>query len=182
MPWSIGGLAVAGVVVTHWLAYLISGQPLAADTPGSIHRYWPVVSASGLGALVTVAAGVVLRCGRRPATVPPSLASTVARLVGLQAVGWLALEAGERALLAHHLDGFFTEPVVLVGLVVQVVVAVASALLLAGLHRAVLALVADTLPAAFGQRPLPRPRFVDVVRPRLRMAASGRTLRGPPLP
>ncbi|MDP9441214.1 MAG: hypothetical protein M3P34_03315 [Actinomycetota bacterium] len=34
----------------------------------------------------------------------------MARLAALQASGWLGLEASERALLGHHLDGFIGDP------------------------------------------------------------------------
>lgn len=37
--WSLGGLAVAGVVLTHWLAYLVAGDTLEAGTSGALHRY-----------------------------------------------------------------------------------------------------------------------------------------------
>ena len=179
--WSLGGLAVAGVVLTHWLAYLVAGDTLEGGTSGALHRYWPAVSALGLGALVVTAGGLVLRYHREPGAKRGSPFSTAARLAVLQSAGWLGLEAGERALLGHHLEGFLAEPVVLVGLLVQMAVAVAGTLLLAGLYRAVLAFVGRTRPATFPRQSRPRLPVVDAGPPRLRLAAIGRTLRGPPL-
>lgn len=178
--WSLGGLAVTGVVLTHWLAYLVAGGKLEAGTSAAVHRYWPAISSLGLGALVVTVGGLVLWYHRDPGVDRGSPVSAAARLAGLQGAGWLGLEAGERAVLGHHLEGFLAEPVVLVGLVVQVAVAVAGTLLMAGLHRAVRALVERTRLASFPRQPLPRPS-VGVQLRRLRLAGSGRTLRGPPL-
>jgi hypothetical protein len=183
----VGGLACGGVVLTHTLAYL-----LAAPDPQSRrqlllatgHRYWPYFSALALGAVVAGLAQFTLRRFRhaRPAdnTVRQLFGPTAGRLIALQAIGFLGVEAFEGVFVHGDLTEVLAEPVIPLGLLVQTLVAALAALLLILVARAVDLVARLIRPKLRRIRvpvlPAPRPMYW----PRLAPATGGPTLRGPP--
>jgi hypothetical protein len=176
----LGGLASSGVIAAHLLAYFVAAPDghhrteLLATTG---HGSWTYVVALALGSLVACLAGVAWstatvgegrlvwgRCARR--------------LIALQVLGFTALELGERAL--HGVAGaeLVAEPVFLIGLVAQVVVALVAAALL----RLFIRFVARLTRRAKLERPAPSLSFfaTDVITRRVRVAVGAGTLRGPP--
>jgi hypothetical protein len=185
-----GGLAAAGVVVSHSLSYLfVAPDPharlLLLQRTG--HRYFTWIAALAVGALVAGLAGGTLqrlRTGRTETWSRPSVfVAAAATLAVLQIVGFIVLEGTERAVVGAGLTPVFAEPAVAIGIVMQVVVAVVGALLLVALADGV-DRISDRL---FGMGPSGRATrtvtwwATSVLPPTLRVAASGRTLRGPPV-
>lgn len=185
----LGGLASAGVAFSHFLAFLVA-KPDHADRSTLLaetgHSYWPYFIALALGALVAGLVGFAAeRVWGRPPGDRPGLRRmygfTATRLVLLQVLGFLYLEAGERLAVHGSFASLFDEPVVLIGLVVQVVVALAAAALLILFARAVDGLRALLRPLARPPKEVVLPRgALSFPRPALRLAVGGRTVRGPP--
>ncbi|HEX2040100.1 MAG TPA: hypothetical protein VHF47_10260 [Acidimicrobiales bacterium] len=181
LSWWTGGVAGAGVLLTHWVTYRLALPD--AHHRGDVlhdsgHAHWPVLSVVGL-TLFTVASLHVCTLGwrRRPVARGRVLAL---RLAVLQAVAWTALEVGERA-LAGRLATLDDHGLVLLGLVVQVAVALAGA--------AFVRLTVRALSALAGRPPRvrPRPRSTPLPTPpavgRATIAPVGaHGLRGPPAP
>lgn len=174
----VGGLAAGGVVVAHWLTYAVA-TPDQGERHDLLqatgHTAWPYVVALALGAFAAWTAGFV-RAGLhgRPT---PRLRATALRLAGLQAAGWLALEASERVLFGHG-DGHWH--LVALGLAVQLVVAVAGATLCRATAR-VLARI-GTRPRSTRRRAFLPPLRTAPVPLASGVATGGRGLRGPPRP
>jgi hypothetical protein len=145
-PW-IAGVAFAGVVAGHSLAYL-------AALPGGVqrdnylvqtgHSYWHnalvvalLLEVVGLGvvALRSFRAGVrgmlPIRFGGRQLAI---------RLALIQVGAFCALEAGERLVSGTGVSGMFAHHLFVLGIAIQLLVAVAGALLLRWLARTAQAL------------------------------------------
>jgi hypothetical protein len=186
----LGGLACAGVVAAHWIAYLIAppdGHSHAEGMAATGHRMWPYVMALAAGSLVAALSGFVSnRIGAAPSASGRTLWRYAAlRLAPVQVVAFVALELLERMLFADpaHSTGLFSEPVLWVGLGVQVLCALAGAAFLVLFARTI-----DLIQELLGRRSAPagdaparpKPLFTQLhVRP-LVMAAGGPTFRGPP--
>jgi hypothetical protein len=102
------------------------------------------------------------------------------RLVGLQVLGFLALEVTERIAAGAPVSSVLAHHVLVLGILVQVVLAASAALLLSLLARAAGALARTLVRAPF-PRPARRafPRFpIAVPRPALLMGSAGS--RSPP--
>ncbi|HEX2031043.1 MAG TPA: hypothetical protein VHL78_06555 [Actinomycetota bacterium] len=182
----LGGLASAGVALSHFLAFLVATPDHAARSDllsQTGHGYWPYFIAVALGALV---AGLVGFAGERAwgeadgAGFRSLYRFTAIRLLVLQAVGFLLLEGAERLIVHGSLDGLLSEPVVIIGLLVQAAVALAGALLLVLFVR-----VVDRVRALF--RRSARPPRVALPRgplaftpPPLPVAGGGPAPRAPP--
>ena len=182
----LGGVAIAGVVFAHVLAYFIAaphrnGSEMLLGASG--HRHWAVVAAIAFGALV---AGLIWFTTQptRPDRVwslgaRAFFVSTARRLILLQVSGFVLLEASERLLFGAGLGQVLAEPVVLIGILLQVVSALGAAGLLVVFARTLDRLCDRSSAARFVASPGPRPR-VCVLPPRFLLAAGGATLRGPP--
>jgi hypothetical protein len=180
----MGGIASAGVVLAHWIAYLLAA-PVASHRDELLqatgHGAWAYVVALAVGVVVAcLAGGLRERLGQRPSQAP-SPAYAWARLLAYQSVLFIVLEGVERIASGGTPLSLATEPVFLVGLCVQVVVAAIGAFALVGLDRAAVALIRrlhgrrrDTSPS--GGRFLDR-SVVVISRPVLASITS----RGPPL-
>jgi hypothetical protein len=154
---------------------------LLMDATG--HRYWGLAVGVALGICIGGAVGYYVRVLRAPRNDLGRLnlfRFAAPRLGALQLVGFALLEASERILwgtdLAHPLD----EPVVIVGLALQVVIALVSALTLTLVARLV------TLVAKYLARPTGAPiAFREIgpaplFSPRVLLLAGGAGARGPP--
>jgi hypothetical protein len=119
------GVAAAGTVLGHWLAYLIAipaSTTRARVLSESGHGYW--LSAVQM-ALVFAAAGLALLAIRRLRARASEPSSTFAfhRLVLYQASMFVAVEIVERLMVGEPVSQLFAHDVVFLGLLVQVVVA-----------------------------------------------------------
>jgi hypothetical protein len=101
------------------------------------------------------------------------------RLILLQAVGFTALELGERLLHGAAGAELIAEPAFLIGLAAQVVVALFAAVLL----RLLIKIVVRLTSRSKLERPAPSLSFfaTDVITRRVRVAVGAGTLRGPPV-
>jgi hypothetical protein len=180
----LAGLSFGGVLVAHWLAYVLAA-PDPHERLQLLHRtghaLWPFFVALSLGALMWGVSGLLLGLFRadggrgRGVTAGCSL-----RLVGMQAALFLVLEAAERLMVEGSVSGLLGEPVVLIGLGLQVVVAVAGALLLAALS-----VVVDRLRGGVGRRDRGEASFARSAPadpPPVRSLGEPWLARGPPHP
>lgn len=181
----LGGLAAAGVVVAHLVAFwLAAPDPVRREhlleTTG--HGAWPIVVALTLGALVACMAGFAAGRLREERRAPPAVLvrGIVTRLVILQVAGFVLLEAIERLAIGHDLTELLSEPVMAIGLVSQVVVALAGAILLALFAHLVdrLAILLHPIPRA--PRVLLPGDALDFSVPRSRFESGAAVPRGPP--
>jgi hypothetical protein len=181
----LGGLAAGGVAAAHILAFIVaSPDPVRRgrllDETG--HGAWPVIVSVALAGLVVALARFAvgrIRDSDRPA--PATLwRLTAGRLMALQSLGFVALEAVERLISGHGLGRLMTEPVVLIGVALQVLVALVAAALMVLLARLVDRLngLLRALPRA--PRALARPGTWDGILPRQRLVAGPANPRGPP--
>jgi uncharacterized membrane protein len=183
----LGGLAAAGVVLSHSLSFLfVAPDPHARqrllDATG--HRYFTWVTAVAIGLLVAgVAGGTIkrLRGGFEDAAYGRTFVGSAAALVLIQVVAFIALESVERLVVDGSPLGPLTDPVMAIGCVVQIVVAVVGALLLVALAHGV-----DHIAARFLASP-PQPTgparawwATSVMPPTPAPATGGPTVRGPP--
>src|SRR5919109_779376 len=132
----LGGLAAGGVVAAHALAFLVvAPDPVRREQllDATGHKGWPLVVSVLMGVLVVGLVGFAadsLRRGRI-ARVP---LGTVGRLIFLQGVGFVLLEGLERLATGRGLGALVelpSEPVIAIGLALQVLLAFAGAMLLA---------------------------------------------------
>lgn len=187
----LGGLACAGVAAAHWIAYLIAppdGHSHAHGMAATGHKLWPYFVAVAAGAFVAALGGFVSdRFGDRPGASGASLWRHAAgRLVPAQVLAFVCLELAERALFADpgHGGTLLTEPVLWVGIALQVLCALAGAGLLVLFARTVeliQELVARRLDTGVAPRRLPQPLLAHLVVRPLVMATGGPTFRGPPV-
>lgn len=177
----LGGLACAGIAGAHTIAYwVVTPNPHehASLLSSTGHSYWPYFVAVAIGGLIATFVGASFEERRRPGSARGPL-STFFLLTVLQLVGFGGLETIERA-FAGGLDGLATDPSVLLGLALQVVVAAIGTGLLSGLVRAVRWLQQRCIPekrstiAVLGSA-------TAVVSPPLSMSRSGFSWRGPPV-
>ena len=182
----LGALAAAGVGLTHVLAYFFAAPDPDARRElleQTAHGYWSYASALALGVFVAGVSGFVISRMREQRTRRQSGRALfffmATRLMVLQAFGFLLLEASERA-LAGGLDHFLTEPVVLLGVAVQAVLAPLGALLLLALSRLVDALVEATGTVFIRPRSRIFAPILSLPQPYTFVAAGGATPRAPP--
>ena len=172
----LGALGAGGVALTHCVAYYLAvpdGHHRAEVLQSSGHGYWPVLMTIALGLGVAALGSSIVDRGA------PSV--TFARLATLQCGAWVVLETAERMISGHGVSGLLGEPVVWVGLALQVLAAGIGAALV----RAVVSL-ARTLRGRRARTDHDTPVFAGPsvsIAPSggLRPGVSGRSQRGPPV-
>jgi hypothetical protein len=183
----LGGLAAFGIVAAHCLAYIIVA-PDAAERATLLHRtghhFWGLVFALALGVGTAGLSGVLVRFIRLSTTEQPKVnlfGYAALRLMALQVGGFVLLETSERIFLGNGAHAI-VEPVVIVGLALQVAVALAAALILSLLTKTLYALLSGTSPnSAKAARILPRFARTRWLQPSLAPGTGAGSLRGPPL-
>jgi hypothetical protein len=184
----LGGLAASGVVAAHVIAYFLAEpdaharEDLLAATG---HHRWTLVVAIALGFTV---AGLVHYAWARALSPHASTLSSgslfklaAARLIPIQVLGCVGLEAVERWFAGEPVATVLTEPAVVIGVFLQLLVAVVGALILVLFAKAVDLILGRKVLPAFSARPTsPRP-ILHVLPPRFQVAAGFGTVRGPPL-
>lgn len=129
-PIVLGALAFAAVVASHHVAYR-----LAVPDPhfrsellhSTGHRYFMYVAALALGTLVAGLAAFLRTGTHERASMGERFRYAVPRLLIAQIGGFLALEFAERSLFGAGAEHMLTEKPVLIGFVLQVLVAVIGA-------------------------------------------------------
>lgn len=186
MRTSVGGreriylalLGFAGTLAAHSIAYwLVAPDPHhhASLLLSTGHGYWGVVTPLAMGLAVAGIAGALISRSGAPAR----FSFVAARAVALQLVAFLAMETIERATVGGSL-AVIQEPVVLVGLVVQMLIALAIAGLLIVLTRSLDSPMGSgvlTLPEVGRSRPVTT--HVEAPTP-LELRFGGALLRAPP--
>lgn len=180
---AIGGLAAAGTVAAHHLAFLIAEpdtghrKELLVDTG---HGQWPAVIALAMGLLAAGLCGFALSTARSADAPALRFWALTARLAGLQAAAFSMLEAIERVAVGDGLAALPGEAAVHIGIVLQVAIALVGALLLLLFTRVLISLRAER--SFGGGDEDTTPRFVSLIAARRPwVATGGGTLRGPPL-
>lgn len=178
-------LAVGGVLAGHGLTYrLLAPSAHARETllARSGHSY--LAFANDLALILALSAIATMFLGRlvRRAEGLPDRNALVLRLALFQAVAFAAMEALERVTAGDPLSGLLQHGLLPAGLVIQVAIALAIALLIRWLLRAaetLAGLLARPRLARSDPLPVAAPGRVDRVRSIARSAVG---LRGPPLP
>src|SRR5688572_6825224 len=138
------GVAGSGLLLGHWLAYALrtpdpSARAELLHTTG--HSYLPYATQVALLAGVIGLIGLFLaRLNSRERS--GSFSGDLIRLAAAQSGAFLAMEVGERLLTGASLHDLTHGPLLAIGLGVQVVVAVAGALVLRLTERAAAAVEA----------------------------------------
>ena len=182
----LGGLAAFGIVAAHCLAYIIiapDGEKRALLMDATGHNFWGLVFALALGAGMAGMSGVLVRSQLSTADHPQVnlFAFAALRLTVLQLGGFALLEATERLFVGEGAHALL-EPVVLVGLALQVAVALVSTLILCLLTKTLQALLSGTpITSAKAARVLPRFTHARWLQPSLALGTGAGTWRGPPL-
>jgi hypothetical protein len=135
MPFA--GMAAAGVVAGHWLAYLLA-VPVSAERAhvlaASGHGYWSLAIKAAVVLAVLSLGTVLLRrlsgrlLGDEPVSERPSRVAL--RLALLQVAAFTAMEATERLVAGAPVAGMFAHHVFVLGLALQILAAAAGALVL----------------------------------------------------
>ena len=140
--------AFVGLIVGHLLSYLIAipdptrrASVLAQSGHAYLHIAGDVAVILGFAAAVTVGLRAV---AGRDATVRSSTAYLAWRLGALQAMAFIAMELGERLVSGSGFGELFADHLFGLGIVVQLVIAAAGALLLRWIGRVAVG-IADAL-------------------------------------
>ena len=182
-------MAVAGVVLGHWLTYVFAvPDPLvrAEILAASGHSYWllAIKSAVVLGfvSLGTVFVRHLGAAERGEPTGADRFVALAARLSFVQLGAFIAMEMTERLAVGAPVAAMFGHHLFVLGLAVQVVVACAGALVLLLFGR-----VAAGICQSTSTHPLPQPAVLarwptlPTARPVEVLAGAG-GVRGPPSP
>jgi hypothetical protein len=171
--------------VAHGIAYALADPDPHArlrHLAATGHEHWSTVVVVAIsllvGGLALYLSGLVK--DRGPAT-PPSFFGIGLRLVALQMTGFLALEVSER-LWAGGISNLFSDPAVVLGLIVQVLIAGLAAALLALFTRGIVAILRRVRAARWGRTVSLARFFSSAQQPSLEVATGGGSVRGPPLP
>lgn len=176
----MAALAGAAMVLAHWIAYVIAvpdGHARAHVLSSTGHDHWLYVAAVALGAGV-FGIGAFVRA-RLADGARSSFRYAATRLVSLQIVAFMSLELAERLLTGHGVMDLMGEPVIAIGVVAQIVVALIGAVLLSGVAHVVARIRATRFRPSV-TTPTVRFSSSSVAAPIVALAAGGLGLRGPP--
>jgi hypothetical protein len=135
--WAVAAVGLGGVVVGHVLAYA-----LAFPSPLARARHLATTGHGGFGGLATLAATVAfvalaaIGAGALRRREPVAFGHASRTLIAVQVSAFVLLELIERHL---HVGATFADPAVAIGILAQVAVALALALLLRGVSRVAIA-------------------------------------------
>ena len=181
----VGAVACAGMAFSHGIAYRLVAPdaPRRAELMGATgHRYFALVVAAALVALIVGLGDFVTEsiASRGRALDARKLFSfATGRLTALQAAGFVVLEALERLAGGEHhfASALLAERATLLGIALQFLSALVTALILVGLRRMIVE--ARAVPRPLGQ-PTATPWNTRVTRPRFIAVAGDACPRAPP--
>lgn len=191
LSWPIGGFAALGIYASHVIAYRVTAPDphhRAELLTSTGHSAWDVVGALVGGLLMASLARYVAtswsRRGSGSASILPRFLPSWISLSLFQVGGYVLLEAVERWAAGDFTSpDLLLEPAVLIGIAVQVLVAIPGAALLVAVCRVVDSVIARRagLPTASSSSLLSRlPRDAGVLRQLVELCS--RSSRGPPSP
>jgi hypothetical protein len=176
----LGGLAAAGVVVAHQLAYVVAAPDPHARAEllrAAGHDHWSGVMAVAMGllsiSLLSFARRSLTEGAQRP------WAGALVRLAPLQAGGFVVLEVAERLLVGAGVAGLWAEPAIVIGVALQILCAVATAAALGRAGRTLARWGSRRMPSG-GDSPAPLRPVLRVAVARAGVLAGSGALRGPP--
>jgi hypothetical protein len=177
----LGALGAAGVALTHCFAYYLSLEEMpghaAMHHAPSGHSFWPAaITAALLLSVVTLASSVI-----SPPSESPRARGVFVRLAALQCSSWVVLLVAERLVSGHDLAALPGEPVLWIGIGLQLVAGFAGAILFRAATSLGRALRARIGAPARHAPDTSTPPERDVRPSHLRFGSSRRTLRGPPV-
>jgi hypothetical protein len=179
--------ALAGVVVGHWIAYLIAFPQAAGrstELSRSGHGYWfAAIVVAVAGAALAASGTIVVHARRalgRPGDGPiDSVRTTAIRLCTMQTSLFLAQEVLERLRAGAPIGDLGHGSFLLIGLAVQIAVGAAIALVLTLVGRTA-AMIARAVRAR-RRSPAPQPRIAELLAaPAHRIAPTPLGPRAPP--
>jgi hypothetical protein len=181
-------VASGGVVLGHWLSYLLglpSAHLRAEVLRATGHGYWQSGVEMAVALVVVALAAIAVRQFRAASAVGlPAVdgpGRVALRLAGIQVLGFSTLEMGERIAAGAPVSGMLQHHLFVLGLLVQVAVAAAVAVILFLFCRAV-GVIARALAAPRFPRPVKRfIVFARVAAPRTARPAGAAGARAPPL-
>jgi hypothetical protein len=183
---SLGGLAAFGLVAAHCFAYVLTApnaREMSLLMHATEHRYWGLVMGVALGVAIGVAVASYVRILHTPGNDlgPRNMFLFAApRLGAVQLIGFAILEASERALWGAGSTHPLEEPAVMAGFALQILVAVAAALILS-LATRLAALIAKYLRVpSKTQRAVGNFNTRHMCAPRIPLLAGGAGARAPP--
>lgn len=179
----LGGLALGGAAAAHALAYVVAvpdPHQREAVLHATGHGYWIAFVPVAVGALVAGLCGLILSADGR-ATATSLFRRTAARLVPLQVFGFVAIEVTERAVAGTAPAEIFQEPAVLIGIVLQALVAIVGAGLLVAFRAAIDRLRGSRRRAVARASSPPLSFVTQHLGPPASPAAGGAGSRGPPV-
>jgi hypothetical protein len=184
--WPAFAFAAVGLVIGHFLSYLIAipdparrANVLAHTGHAYLHLAGDIAVILGFAAVVTVGLRAL---NRRAAGGHSSPAHLGWRLGALQAGAFIAMELSERIASHGGLGELFTDHVLGIGVIVQLGVAAIGALLLRWIGRAAVRMT-DALATRARRRPAGFHWIPRTSPPKPRLVIAGVvSARGPPLP
>jgi hypothetical protein len=184
--WPAFAFVAAGLVVGHFLSYLIAipdparrARVLAHTGHAYLHLAGDIAVILGFAAVVTAGLQAL---NRRDAGARSSTRHLAWRLGALQAGAFITMELGERITSHGALGELFTDHLLGIGVIVQLGVAAIGALLLRWIGRAAVRM-ADALASRPRRRPASFHWAPRTSTPRSRLAFAGTvSARAPPLP
>jgi hypothetical protein len=142
-------MAGAGVVLGHWIAYALAvpsahlRAEVLADTG---HGYWPLAVKSAVALAIAALGSLTLKIAAGPPprdeSRPRVFVALLWRLGLAQIIAFTVLEVSERMAIGLSLGTLWHHHLFLVGLAVQLVMAVVGSLLLLGFRRVVVRILA----------------------------------------
>jgi hypothetical protein len=183
----MAGTAASGVVLGHWLTYVLAIPEAPARNQILIHAghsYWPfAVQAAVVLAVVALGSLILRHVTSLTSWMDPRedrLSRVALRLAWVQIAGFTLMEGAERWVAGAPVTGMFQHHLFLTGLLIQVLVACGGAFILLLVARAAVRL-AEALRSERRERAPARLEWIARVadlRPRLQSGAAG--LRSPP--
>lgn len=176
----MAALAGAAMVLAHWIAYVIAvpdSHSRAHVLSSTGHDHWLYLAAVALAAGV-FGLGAFVRARLTDGT-SNSFRYAATRLIGLQVLAFVSLEFAERILTGHEAMSLIGEPVIAIGVVAQIVVALVSAAFLCGVAR-VIARIRAARSVPLASSPAVGYLSSSVPAPVVALASGGLGLRGPP--
>jgi hypothetical protein len=183
----VAGMAVVGVVLGHWLGYLLAvpDPHLRAEILArSGHGYWMVAIKAAVVLGFASLGSVLLRHlrarthGGRPIEDRPAMLAL--QLASLQVSAFVAMEATERLLIGESMAQLFQHHLFLLGVALQVAVACVGALFLLWFGRVAYRVCRSISRPRLRRPPAGHPLPVPVLALPPPVLSGGTGLRGPP--
>ena len=184
----LAGTAGIGVMIAHGLAYdvAIPGAGLRAEILAATGHSWWEFGLKVAALLLAIGVGALFASRLAARTTDDESIGrwsfVASRLIPLQLLAFLGMEAAERIAVGAPLGGLLDHHVLVVGLAFQVITAVAGAVVLTCFDRAIVRVVAAIRCVRFARHAAAHTTSQPPISfgPRLPLLAGAAGLRGPP--